>query len=320
MPHTDLPLAELRDCRGDVTEPDDFDPFWEQSLDQARQLAGEVTTAAAATPLTSLTVDDVTFGGFGGEPVRAWVIRSSDRPAPTVVEFVGYGGGRGNPAEHLRWASAGFTHVVMDVRGQGSAWGSGGDTPDPHGSAAAFPGFMTRGIEDPATYYYRRLIVDAVRLLDQLGTLPGVDPDRIAVTGVSQGGGIALAAAALSPTVRAVLPDVPFLCHFRRSVELATTTPYNEVARYLAVHRDRTDAVFRTLSYVDAVSFARRITVPALFSVGLMDDVVLPSTVFAAFNALAATDRRIEVYGFNGHDGGGVAHWQIQVDWLTERI
>jgi cephalosporin-C deacetylase len=39
---------------------------------------------------------------------------------------------------------------------------------------------MTRGIETPQTYYYRRVFTDAVRLVDAVRTLPFVDPDRIA--------------------------------------------------------------------------------------------------------------------------------------------
>lgn len=320
MALTDFPLDVLRDFRPDVAEPADFDRFWADSLAESRSVDRDPTLVRASTPVTRFLIDDVSFAGFAGEPVRAWVTRGSDAPAPTVVEYVGYGGGRGIAGEQLRWAAAGYTHVLMDSRGQGSVWGSGGDTPDPHGSAPATPGFMTRGIDDPATYYYRRLIVDAVRLLDRVDALPGVDASRVAVTGVSQGGGIALAAAALSPVVRAVLPDVPFLCHFRRSVELAPAPPYTEIARYLAVHRDREEQVFRTLGYFDGVNAARRITQPALFSVGLMDDVSLPSSVFAAYNHLASTDRDIAVYGFNGHDGGGFAHWVRQAEWLAERL
>ena len=49
------------------------------------------------------------------------------------------------------WAAAGYAHLVMDTRGQGSTW-SVGDTPDHDTTGApAHPGFMTRGILDPAT-------------------------------------------------------------------------------------------------------------------------------------------------------------------------
>jgi len=40
-----------------------------------------------------------------------------------------------------------------------------------------------------------------------------------------------------------------------------------------------------------------------LFSVGLMDQVCPPSTVYAAFNHWAG-EKDIKVYPYNGHEGG----------------
>ncbi len=272
-------------------------------------------------PITQLLIEDLTFSGFGGEPIRAWVTRprTADR-LPVVIEFIGYNGGRGIPGERLQWAAAGYVHILMDTRGQGSGWGTGGDTPDPHGSDGAVPGFMTRGIGSPDAYYYRRLFTDAVRLVDVTAELPFVDPARISVTGGSQGGGVTLAAAGLHPGVFAAMPDVPFLCHFRRSVELTPEHPFREIERYLAVHRDQVDGVFETLSYFDGVNFARRIQAPALFSVGLMDEIVLPSSVFAAYNRCGSPDKAIEVYTFNGHEGGQFEQWRRQTRWLAARL
>ena len=94
------------------------------------------------------------------------------RPLPAVVEYVGYGGGRGLAHERVLWAAAGYAHLVMDTRGQGSTW-SVGETPDPDATGApAHPGFMTRGILDPATYYYRRVFVDAVRAVEASAGIP----------------------------------------------------------------------------------------------------------------------------------------------------
>ncbi len=180
---------------------------------------------------------------------------------------------------------------------------------------------MTRGILDPADYYYRRLYTDAVRLVDEVRTMPGVDADRVAVTGTSQGGGLAIAAAALSgPAVAAVMPDVPFLCDFPNGIVRTPSAPFTEITRFLAVHRDEADRVLHTLSHVDGAVLARRIQAPAYFSVGLMDDVVLPSGVFAAFHALASEDAAIEEYTYNGHEGGGHRHWMKQVAWLDARF
>lgn len=319
MALTDRPLSELRGYRSDADEPHDFDEFWSTTLAESRAMGDAAHLEPVATPITELRVEDLTFPGFRGEPIRGWVTRPThaDAPLPAVVEYLGYNGGRGIPGERIQWAAAGYVHVLMDTRGQGSGWGSGGETPDPHGAGPAIPGFMTRGITDPLDYFYRRVFTDAVRLLDAVREFPFVDAARIAVTGGSQGGGIALAAAGLVPGLRAVMPDVPFLCDFRHSVNIALGAPFSEISDYLAVHREQVPTAFRTLSYFDGVSFARRIDAPTLISIALMDEVVPPSGSVAAFNELRMDDRELAVYEFNGHEGGGLLHWVRQTEWLA---
>ena len=164
------------------------------------------------------------------------------------------------------------------------------------------------------TYYYRRVITDAVRAVDALRELDLVDPSSIAVTGVSQGGGLALAVAGLVD-VRALAADVPFLCHFGRAVGLTDEYPYREIADYLRVHRDDVETVFSTLAHFDGVNFARRATAPALFSVALEDTVCPPSTVFAAANHYGGS-AEVDVYPFNAHEGGGAERWRRHAEWL----
>lgn len=321
MPFTDLSRDDLESFRPRVAEPTDFDAFWSRTLTESRALSTPPILARADTAITELVVEDLTFSGFHGEPVAGWVTRPrGEGRRPVVIEYIGYNGGRGVPGERVLWALAGYVHVLMDTRGQGSGWGTGGDTPDPHGSGPQSAGFMTRGIHDPDEYYYRRVFTDAALLVDAVASFDFVDPDRIAVTGGSQGGGISIAAAALSPSVRAVMPDVPFLSDFRRGAQIAMSDPFAEITRYLSVHRAQVDRVFETLSYFDGVNFAKRITAPALFSVALMDDIVPPSTVYAAYNHLTVEDREIEVYEFNNHEGGNTYQWERQVAWLAGRI
>jgi cephalosporin-C deacetylase len=76
--------------------------------------------------------------------------------------------------------------------------------------------------------------------------------------------------------------------------------PYAEVAEFLAQHVDLEHVAMDTLSYVDCALLARRITADCLVSVGLMDDVCPPSTVFAAYNAINAT-KEIAVFQFGVH-------------------
>jgi cephalosporin-C deacetylase len=303
---TDLPEPELRAYRSSQTDPPDFDTFWASTLAETRAFPLEVSVTPVDSGLRTVDVFDVTFPGYGGHPVKAWLRLPVGvaEPLPAVVEFVGYGGGRGHAVEKLFWASAGFAHFQMDTRGQGSSW-SPGETPDPEGSAPSGPGLMTRGIENPETYYYRRLMTDAVRAVEAVRSLPAVDPARVSVLGFSQGGGLALAVAGLETGLHAVFPFVPFLCDFPRAIMITDNDPYREIGRYLAVHRGKAAAVRNTLAYFDGVNFAKRATAPAWFSTALMDSTCPPSTVFAAF-AEYRGDKQITVWPYNGHEGGQI--------------
>ncbi len=321
MPLTDLALDELVDYRPESAAPLDFDTFWQHTLDDARAQGGAVKAERVTDRfrLRTVDVDDVRFPGWNGEPVAAWLIRPRDAEGqlPVVVTYIGYSGGRGLPTEHLLWSAAGYAQLVVDSRGQGH------DTPDrTQGAGTQWSGgFMTRGIDSPENYYYRRLMTDCVRAVDAVAELPGLDADRVIVAGGSQGGGLALAVAGLlRDKVAAVMPDVPFLCHFRRAVQIAGEGPYPEIVNYLRWHsRHRVEPALGTLDYFDGVHFAQRATAPALFSVALMDPICPASTVYAAFNHYAGQDRTMTVWPFADHGGGYGSNPPAQLDWLAAR-
>lgn len=320
MPIVDMPLAQLVEYRPEREEPADFDQFWATTLAETRQHDLAPTFTLVDSGLSVIDVYDVSFAGYGGDRIKGWlaVPAGASGPLPCVVEAPGYGGGRGLPHDLLLYAAAGYAHFFMDIRGQGSAWRTG-DTPDhePAGGNAQHPGFMTRGILDPATYYYRRVAADAVRAIEAARSHPAVDASQVAFTGGSQGGAITLMVSGLVPDLVAVLPDVPFLCQFRRSVDIAAEGPYPEIERYLKVHRDHVDQVFKTLSYFDGLNFASRANAASLFSVALLDVICPPSTVYAAYNHYAGP-KAIEVYRFNGHEGGESFHALARLRFLHQ--
>ena len=321
MPLYDLPLSELRAYAPDLAAPADLDQFWSATLAEARNYDLAATFAPVDSGLTVIETFDTSFAGFGGAPIRGWLHLPTgrQRPLAAVVEFVGYGGGRGLAHEGILWAAAGYAHFVMDTRGQGSTWAVG-TTPDPGASGdPAHPGFMTQGILDPSSYYYRRLITDAVRAVEAARSHPAVDARRVAVTGGSQGGGLTLATASLVDGLVGAMPDVPFLCDFPRAISLMDADPYAEIGRYLKVHRDHVEQALATLAYFDMAIIGGRATAPALFSVGLMDETCPPSTVYAAFNRYGGPKEIVE-YPFNDHEGGEGFHDVVKLRWLAELL
>ena len=321
MAFFDFPQDVLESYLPEREEAPDFDSFWQSTLAEARQHPLNAQFVAVDYGLRMFDTYDVTYAGYGGQPIKGWFIvpRGATSKLPCVVEYIGYGGGRAFPHNWLLYPSAGFATLVMDTRGQGSAW-TNGDTPDLiDGANPFFPGFMTQGILDPKSYYYRRVFTDGVRAVEAARTNPVVDAERVAITGGSQGGGITLAVAGLQTDVAAALPDVPFLCGYRRATAIVDSMPYSEIAKYCQTHRDKIDTVFHTLSYFDGINFAARAKTNALFSVGLMDEVCPPSTVYAAYNHFGGK-KDIRVYTFNHHEGGGIYQSVEKVKYLVNLL
>jgi cephalosporin-C deacetylase len=299
------------------TEPSDFDAFWAETLAETRRHPLDVTIEPRPTRLSVIDVFEVTFRGFGGTRIRAWlrVPHGATAPLPGLVQFFGYGNGRGHALRDLRWAAAGYAHLVVDARGQGH-----GDTDDDHpdgGPSAG--GFLTRGIRSPHEYYYRRVYADAVRAVDALRSLDLVDPARVGAVGASQGGGIALAIAGLVPDLAVAIVQAPFLCELDRAAELSSEHPYSLLTQYFADRRLGTAAALDTLRYFDGVNHAKRATAPALLSTGLRDGIAPPGTVLPAFTAYAGP-KQIVLWPYNGHEAGGDLDEENALEFAASRL
>jgi cephalosporin-C deacetylase len=296
LPSIDLPLEQLRVYRPLAEPPADLDGFWSLTLAEARRHAGPLELEPAGPPLTGVTAHAVVFPGSDGGRVSGWYLRPhGEGPVPGVVVYHGYSGRAPRPLELYTLAAQGVAVLSMDCRGQA------GDAPGSAEPASHGPGWLTEGLRDPSTYYYRAVYADAVLAADALCERPEVDASRVAVTGISQGGGLTLAAAALSERPAFAWSDVPFLCDFPRAVEVATDPPYLEIAYFLRRRPDLERRAFETLSYFDVANLAPRITCPVVVTTALWDTICPPSTVFGAFSRLEVTDRDLRVWRFHGH-------------------
>jgi cephalosporin-C deacetylase len=318
MPWYDMPLERLREYRTQTAEPNGLDDWWAQRLADARAQARPTAFLPYEPDVYGpFQVYDVEFSGSAGDQIRAWYIRPDGQAAPNkiVVKFIGYGGGRGAPTEHMLLPALGYGVLVMDSRGQGGRWtyGATGDgASGPENSLV-----MSRGITSPEDYYYTRMFTDAALAVDAALELSQGAP--VAVSGASQGGGLALAAAALhGDNIALCHADVPFLCDIQRAITLAPHAPYTEIPEFLAENVALVDSALNTLRYIDCALLARRITANSLLSVGLMDVICPPSTVFAAYNEITAA-KDIAVYPYSGHSVPR-AHAELQLRHLRKNF
>lgn len=302
MPLIDLSLEELETYEGRNPRPEDFDDYWTRALAELSETPADVLLVPADFRSRAGRAYDLTFGGVRGATIYSkLVIPDGAANAPAVLMFHGYGGNSGDWLPLVSWAAEGFVVAALDVRGQA------GRSTDPGGiSGTTFYGHIVRGVVDgPDGLLYRQIYLDCVRLARVVAALPEVDPGKICTAGESQGGGLALACAALEPSVLGVASLFPFLSDWLRVWELDLgQDAYDGLRDYLRrfdpTHA-RKDAFFRTMGYVDVQHLAPRIRGHVLMGTGLMDTVCPPSTQFAAYNKIRA-DKQMVVYPDYGHE------------------
>lgn len=318
----DLPRDVLDTYLPDRGEPADFADFWNRTLAQARADGGEVSLTRFDAHLPPSTP----IAGFGGQDVHAWWIHpAGPQPNagwPVVVQFLGYGDGRGTSLDWLSWPAAGFATLVMDTRGQGARARRSGSLGDTSSSAPpARRGLPHQGHRRPA-----RLPTGAYPPTPRWPSTSrtgsrGADPTRVAIQGTSQGGAIALAAAALADGVDAVVANVPFLCHPERAITVTDARTYSELLDYVRTRNGEVERAFTTLRYFDfdGMTTSAHATAPVLFSVTLMHEVCPPSTVNAAHNRSRGPEELV-AHPWNEHEGGRDAQELRRIHWVQVRF
>ncbi|MBB6735995.1 acetylxylan esterase [Cohnella zeiphila] len=294
-------LDELNRYRPDPTAPGDLDAFWERTLraSAAKPPQGTRTQTASLSPY--MTVYRVEYEGYDETPIRGWYVLpafAGERDLPCIVLFHGYSGSKGYPEQYADLLLMGYAVFAIDVRGQGGE--TGNLLPQSFGMTK---GWISQGLLDPETSYYKAITVDAVRALEWAAQQPEIDPARIVAAGASQGGGLALISSALSGIPCKTVADIPNMCHMDYGI-LNSTGSLTEAAAFVSMHPDKLEQVLQTLSYFDMLNLCCRLSRPVFVSLGLKDTVCLPETIFAVYNRIAAP-KELQVYPFNGHYTSG---------------
>ncbi len=298
----DMPLEELEVYQGRNPRPEDFDEYWARALVELDGVPEDLAIQPADFETRVADASDLTFAGVRGARVYAkLLVPKGATDAPAVVVFHGYSQSSGDWLDLVSWASEGFVVAALDVRGQG------GRSTDPGGlTGSTFAGQIVRGVSDgPDALLYRHIYLDCVRLARIVAALPEVDPTRVCTKGGSQGGGLALACAALEPSVARVAAQYPFLCDWLRVWELDLAVGAYDGLRYhlrsFDPRHERKEGFFRTMGYVDVQHLAPMIRGEVLMATGLMDEICPPSTQFAAFNKITSP-KRMALYPDFAHE------------------
>jgi len=298
----ELSAEELSTYQGTNPRPADFDEFWEKGLTELAGIdVGAEFAEATDFPVPFGRTEHLYFNGTGGYRAHAKVIRPNNPTGPAVLIFHGYGGEQPKWIDLLPYAARGYTVAALDVREQ-----VGYRTDSQQPNTFSLQHHLVHGLDGgPENLLYRHVFLDTRRLADIVRGLPDVDPARVATTGWSQGGGLSLVAAALTPEIKYTASVYPFLVDYQRAWELnLETAPYDEITTWFK-KRDprhlRQEEVFSTLGYIDVQHLASRIQAEVTLFVGLEDQICPPSTQYAAYNKLTAA-KDLRTYPDFGHD------------------
>jgi cephalosporin-C deacetylase len=299
-----------------LTRPADLDAFWDEARAQSRAAPLAARRTAIAVPWRGADVYDIAYAGIDGTVIHGWLLVPTlfgAGPFPCLVHYHGLGGNRGLPHDFLPWILLGAAVVSVDCRDQSgetgsrAAWSSG--------SMGHYP---LRGILDPREHYLRALYTDAWRALDFACVQPEIDASRLVVEGSSQGGGLAVAMAALDSRPFLALADVPSYSNLTARV-LDAAGGFACVTEYLKRYPEHTERCLATLSYFDTMNLAERIRAALYASVGGRDPTCPAKCFFATYNRVTG-EKAVEIYPFNGHEGGGSRHFERKLRRLREAL
>jgi cephalosporin-C deacetylase len=235
-----------------TSRPADFDAYWDAVDQELAQYPAAPTLERLALPSDEFsTVYGLKLTSIGPYRIFGYLsIPNGTGPFPGLISMPGYGSV--NHLPHLDDRQRYVTLILMH-RGQRLA-----DQP----FAAAYPGLLTLGIDDPSSYIYRSIVADCLRGAEYLLSHPDVDKSRVGIAG----GDLAVITAARRSGFSAVQVSGPMFHRLMEARQRTDAYPVEEVNDYLRAYPDKQAAVARTLSYLEPAYHAPKITATTLFN------------------------------------------------------
>lgn len=291
--------------------PEDFDAFWEGMKRKLAAVPVAPTIRPVKAPLPGVESFDVTAPALG-LPISAYLAKpagAKPKSLPIILTVHGAGVNDSSLGGSASWASRGF--IAMDMNAHGLP---NGKPKQFYADLYAGPmkGYRYENRQDREKGYFTGMMLRLVRAIDVLTAQPEWDGKHVVVSGTSQGGFQAIAAAGIDGRVTFFAAGVPAGCdHSGMLVGRIAGWP-----KIVPVEGGKPDAaVLEASRYVDCVNFAARTKAKgAYFTVGFIDTVCPPTSVYAAYNQLPIPK---EIYDDipSGH-----SHSQAARDGMTKAV
>lgn len=283
----------LEQTRAEVRRPIDFKAFWGSVKTDLAEVPLEWERLAGAGAETEThRIDWLRFSSLADLVIYGWLAVPKSLPSEGARGYLWLPGySLGNPPPHSESLYPETITLGLNIHGNLP------DTPYRHPSMSGSD-YITAGIESPQTYIYRGIVGHCLRALEVLGEQPEIDTQRLIVGGMSQGGGLALVTAALTPSVRLCVSDMPWLCALELALSLLDREKYKRLnsVRYpdaRGLIADEAEArpalstqIYETYGYFDPLSHADFIKCPTQMSAGGRDPSCKPPTIYAVYNEL----------------------------------
>lgn len=277
-----------------AVNPADFDNFWQQTLNQARQIPLAQTMELLTERCTeNVNVYQVSFQNIRNNSRTYGILCVPKAPGKYPALLHVPGAGVRPYYGDIETSSKGTITLEIGIHGIPVTM------PQTIYDALAYGALSNYQYinDDNRDYcYYNRVFVGALRAVDFIAALPQFDGKTLGVTGSSQGGALSMVTAALDKRVTFYAAIHPALCDHRAHLQkIAGGWPH-----YFYYFTDPIKERITTADYYDMVNFACRITVPGWFSWGYNDDVCPPTSTYAAYNTITAP-KELHPYLETGH-------------------
>lgn len=287
--------------------PEDFDAFWLEVLDEARQVPLDFHRSLRNEyNAPGFIVESFHYLGMGGRRLNGWIAYPEGaRRLPGFLWIPPYG--RESVLPNRYGTREGFVSLSINFHGE-----------SPFHQEEYIPsrGYFAFGADSPDSWIFKTMFQNAWLATRVLQALPEADEDRLAAMGMSQGGGIAIWLGAHCDLIKAVCADMPFLCGM--NVMLGNQVyryPVKELYDFAETIPLGMERVKNTIAYFDTLNQATRCHVPTQVTLGERDPACRPEQVEALFEALNGPKLLRRYPGGHDWDFGMVDHnrqWLIQ--------